>query len=152
MPADPSAAYAEFAAAANDGYAQFNMGLMHLKGWGVRRDPMKALPLFKASLERGVGAAANGIGVLAYNSAQGRADYTAALRWFERGANMSDADSTFNVGTLYLHGEAACGCEPAGGEDRGHLRERGMSGRCARAVPPVWLRVAAPPISTPAVY
>jgi TPR repeat protein len=89
----------------------------------VRRDPAAALQLFKRALERGVGAAANGIGVLAYNGAVGAlasaaaagegADaaaaeaaegYASALRWFERGANMSDADSTYNLGTMYLHG------------------------------------------------
>jgi TPR repeat protein len=90
--------------AGNDGYALYNLGIMYLKGWYVARDPRQALHYFKRALERGVGAAANAIGVLAAHGEALPGDFTAAARWFEKGANMSDTDSIFNMGTLYLHG------------------------------------------------
>lgn len=105
---DYRAAYENFVAAAdggNDGYALYNLGMMYLKGWYVAKDPGQALQYFGRALERGVGAAANAIGVLtAYGQAM-PADHHAAARWFERGANMSDPDSIYNLGTMYLHGE-----------------------------------------------
>lgn len=108
MSVDYKAAYKNFVAAAdggNDGYALYNLGIMYLRGWYVERDPLQALQYFKRALERGVGAAANAIGVLAYNGEAMPADNVAAARWFEKGANMSDPDSIYNLGSLYLYGE-----------------------------------------------
>jgi len=106
---DYRAAYESFVAAAdggNDGYALYNLGYMYLKGWYVKQDYMQALQYFKRALERGVGAAANAIGVLAATSTDALPpDYNAAARWFEKGANMSDPDSIYNMGSLYLHGK-----------------------------------------------
>lgn len=93
----------------NDGYALYNLGYMHLKGWVVPRDPSQALQYFKRALERGVGPAANAIGVLAAQGEGMGVDYVTAARWFEKGANMSDADSMYNLGTLYLDGEPGGG-------------------------------------------
>ncbi len=104
---DHRAAFEQLATAAdggNDGFALYNLGVMDLKGWYVARDPHQALQYFKRALERGVGAAANAIGVLAAHGEALPADFTAAAQWFEKGANMSDTDSIFNLGTLYLHG------------------------------------------------
>lgn len=110
MPVDYRAAYENFVSAADgatDGYALYNLGYMYLKGWYVARDPHQALQYFKRALERGVGAAANAIGVLAAHGEGMPADMNAAARWFEKGANMSDPDSIYNLGTLYLHGECS---------------------------------------------
>lgn len=110
VPVDYRAAYENFVSAADgatDGYALYNLGFMYLKGWYVARDPHQALQYFKRALERGVGAAANAIGVLAAHGEGMPADMYAAARWFEKGANMSDPDSIYNLGTLYLHGECS---------------------------------------------
>lgn len=119
VPQDRQAAYDSFQAAvegSNDGYALYNLGYMHLKGWVVPRDPNQALQYFKRALERGVGPAANAIGVLATQGDGVGVDYRAAAGWFEKGANMSDPDSMYNLGTLYLHGEP--GRREGGGGNR----------------------------------
>jgi TPR repeat protein len=108
MSVDYRAAYERFVAAAdggNDGYALYNLGVMYLKGWHVARNSVQALRYFRRALERGVGAAANAIGVLTARGDTFPADYQNAARWFEKGANMSDPDSIYNLGSLYLHGE-----------------------------------------------
>lgn len=109
---DHHAAYKDLTAAADggsDGFALYNLGIMYLRGLYVTRDPLQALQYFKRALERGVGAAANAIGVLAAHGEAMPTDYTAAARWFEKGANMSDPDSIYNLGSLYIHGVCAAG-------------------------------------------
>lgn len=77
---------------------------MYYRGWYVARDPARALQYFKKALDRGVGAAANAIGVFAAHGVTMPADFSVAAKWFAKGSNMSDCDSIYNLGTLYLHG------------------------------------------------
>ncbi|QJQ06359.1 sel1 repeat family protein [Undibacterium piscinae] len=92
-----SAAAKSFKKAADKGNpeAQFNLGLMYLKGEGVEQDYPEAMALFRQSAEQGNARAqlnlarmyAKGHGVVA--------SYAKALPWFKKSAEQGYADAQY---------------------------------------------------------
>ena len=97
-----------FREAAEDGNAdaQFNLGLMYLKGEGVDEDYAQALEWFTKSAEQGnVRAETN----LARMYAQGKGvapDYGTAVSWFRKAADQGYPDAQYSLGVLYVTGNA----------------------------------------------
>lgn len=103
---DFSAAAAAFRKAADQGMpeAQFNLGLMYLKGEGVAQDYVEAKALFeKAAQQNNVRAQVN-LGRM-YAKAKGVApNYGKAVYWFNKAAELGYADAQYSLGVLYVHG------------------------------------------------
>ncbi|WMW80192.1 tetratricopeptide repeat protein [Undibacterium cyanobacteriorum] len=101
-----SAAAAAFKKAADQGKsdAQFNLGLMYLKGEGVTQDYVEAKALFeKAAQQNNVRAQVN-LGRM-YAKAKGVApNYGMAVHWFSKAAELGYADAQYSLGVLYVSG------------------------------------------------
>lgn len=100
------AAAAAFKKAADQGKpdAQFNLGLMYLKGEGVAQDYAEAKALFeKAAAQNNVRAQVN-LGRM-YAKAKGVApSYGMAVYWFEKAVALGYADAQYSLGVLYVNG------------------------------------------------
>lgn len=103
------AAAAAFKKAADQGKsdAQFNLGLMYLKGEGVAQDYIEAKALFeKAAQQNNVRAQVN-LGRM-YAKAKGVApNYGMAVYWFNKAAELGYADAQYSLGVLYVSGIGA---------------------------------------------
>ena len=104
MQANPIQAMQHFEAAAaqGDGFAEFNLGYMHMKGIGTPANATAAEQHFKQAASQGIASAYNGLGVLHFRGQIGKGvDYASAKRAFEAGVALGDSDSMFNLATLY---------------------------------------------------
>lgn len=103
---DFPAAAAAFRKAAEQGKsdAQFNLGLMYLKGEGVAQNYVEAKALFeKAALQNNVRAQVNLARM--YAKAKGVApNYGMAVYWFDKAAALGYADAQYSLGVLYVSG------------------------------------------------
>ena len=103
---DFPAAAAAFRKAAEQGKpdAQFNLGLMYLKGEGVAQDYVEAKVLFeKAAQQNNVRAQVN-LGRM-YAKAKGVApNYGMAVYWFNKAVALGYADAQYSLGVLYVSG------------------------------------------------
>ena len=103
---DFPAAAAAFKKAAGQGKAdaQFNLGLMYLKGEGVAQDYVEAKALFeKAAEQNNVRAQVNLARM--YAKAKGVApSYGMAVYWFNKAAALGYADAQYSLGVLYVSG------------------------------------------------
>jgi len=92
-------------AQAGDGYAQYYLGVMYLKGQGVPRNPQLALEwLAKA-------ASAGAAGAQAYMGAFNRRgdlvpqNYAEAMRWYLLAAKQNHENSQYRIALMYYQGE-----------------------------------------------
>ncbi len=93
------------AAEAGDADAQFEMGVLHQYGRGVRQDLFEAVSLYRKSAEQGHIGAQSNLGIL-YASGLGiPRDYDQALYWFTKAANQGNAFAQNNLCRLYSFGE-----------------------------------------------
>lgn len=92
------------AAEAGDPAAQRNLGLMYLKGVGVRRDEATAADWFARAAEQGFAPAAANLADLYLNGRGVEADATEAFRYLRIAAEGGLAESMYNLGVLYQHG------------------------------------------------
>ena len=96
-------------AGGDDAYARFNLGYMHMKGLVNNEsapDYVQAEKLLRSAAAKGVGAAYNSLGVMAFNGwhSAGQPNMSNALEWFRRGADAGDPDALFNTGLMYYDG------------------------------------------------
>lgn len=100
------AAAAAFKKAAEQGKsdAQFNLGLMYLKGEGVAQNYVEAKALFeKAAAQNNVRAQVNLARM--YAKAKGVApNYGMAVFWFNKAVELGYADAQYSLGVLYVNG------------------------------------------------
>lgn len=82
---DFATALNEFLAAAKNGEAraEFSLGLMHLRGQGVKRSNAKAMDWLRKAAERGDGEARMVLGDLYGRGQPPQRDYVKSLMWFE---------------------------------------------------------------------
>lgn len=91
-------------AAAGDKNAQYNAGLMYLKGQGAATDPEEAARWFHRAALQGQVDAQSFLGAL-YADGQGlRQDYTLAAYWWRRAAEAGHPAAQSFLGQLYLDG------------------------------------------------
>lgn len=95
------------AAAKGNPEAQFNLGLMYLKGEGVEQDYRQAMALFQQSAEQDNARAQLNLARM-YAKGQGLvASYAKALPWFKKSAEQGYADAQYSLGVLYVTGTGA---------------------------------------------
>lgn len=92
------------AAEQNEQVAQFDMGILYLRGLGVEQDYGKAGDWFLKSANQGYPRAQYELAML-FEDGQGRIQsYTLAAEFLEKAAVQGDADSEFALGALYDKG------------------------------------------------
>ncbi len=85
--------------------AQYNLGLLYQKGWGVPQDYKQALKWYHLSAEQGHVDAQYNLGSM-YSDGQGvPQDYKQGVKWFILSAEQGDADAQYNLGAMYNNGD-----------------------------------------------
>lgn len=103
---DFPAALKEFKAVADSGdrYAQFNLGVMHALGQGVRKDEEAAVVWYRKAAEQGLAWAQFNLGQ-AYEEAFGvLRDEAVAVNWYRKAAEQDYPRAQFNLGLMYARG------------------------------------------------
>ncbi|CCE10023.1 conserved exported hypothetical protein [Bradyrhizobium sp. STM 3843] len=89
-----------------DARAQFDLGFMQAFGWGVQRDPAKAIDWYRKAAEQGLAVAQHYLG-LAYVNGEGvRPDGAEAARWLGRSAAQGFVPAQYMLGLMMLKGHS----------------------------------------------
>ena len=91
-------------AKAGDQRAQYNLGVMLLKGTGIQKDVEAALKWHRRSADQGYPAAQHGLGVMYYRGDRVAQDHGEAAKWFRRAAEQGFAQAQLNLGVMYFTG------------------------------------------------
>jgi TPR repeat protein len=87
-----------------DARAQYNLGVMYAKGWGVPQDDIQAAILYRKAAAQGDSAAQYDLGAI-YKSGRGvPQDDTLALSWFHEAAEQGNLLAQSNLGAMYETG------------------------------------------------
>ncbi|MDH5571334.1 MAG: sel1 repeat family protein [Gammaproteobacteria bacterium] len=88
----------------NNPDALYNIGLLYMKGLGVKQDYAKAKKIFKQAAQYGSVDAAYNLGVM-YKTGLGAHPSTKdAIYWWKQAAEYGHADSQFNYGVMQAYG------------------------------------------------
>lgn len=153
-------AYAEFLPLANKGdkLAQFRLGVMYAKGYGVKQDGAAAIAWYQKAAAQGVPEAQYNIALSFAEGFGVKANAAEALRWYRKAASQQLPEAEFEVGAAYYHGngtkvdkreafrwlsKAAEHGEPMAQYSVGAMLEHGEVGRANKAEAIRWYRQAA---------
>ncbi len=85
--------------------AQFYLGVMYEKGYGVLQDYKEAVKWYTLSAKQGHSSPQYNLGLM-YNKGQGvPQDYKEAMKWYRLSAEQGNATAQFNLGAQYYYGE-----------------------------------------------
>lgn len=85
--------------------AQYNMGVIYDRGYGVERDYAKAREWYKKAAAQNYAKAEHNLGVM-YQEGHGvQPNSTMAARWFERAARHGEPAAQNNLAVMYARGE-----------------------------------------------
>jgi uncharacterized protein len=84
-----------------DDVAQFDLGVMYNKGWGVPRDYVQAAKWYRLAAAQGNADAQYNLGIL-YDDGH---RYVEAVKWYRKAADQGLGDAQFNLGLLYAKGQ-----------------------------------------------
>ena len=84
--------------------AQFNLGLMYLKGEGVLQDYKQAFKWYTKAAEQGHALAQFNLGLMYRQGHGALQDYKQAVKWYTKSAEQGFADAQYNLGVLYALG------------------------------------------------
>ena len=103
---DYTVAYREFRTLAEKGdpRGQNGLGILYVRGWGVKRDLDKALNLFHIAAKQGHRAAENNLGELYMAGLGVPKDFDQAFKWCWRAAQKGDPDAQNNLGVMFAGG------------------------------------------------
>ena len=104
---DYATALTKFRSAAQrgDSWAQFNLGLMYIKGQGVAQDYKEAVRFFQLAALQDIAEAQSNLGLM-YEKGQGVAqDYKEAAYWYKLAAKQNRDRAQFNLALLYYAGK-----------------------------------------------
>jgi TPR repeat protein len=103
------AAAAAFQKSADKGNvdAQFNLGLMYLKGQGVAQDEQQARRFFEQAARQGSARAQLNLGRMYAKGLGVVPSYAKALPWYEKAAAQGYSDAQYTLGLLYVTGTGA---------------------------------------------
>ncbi len=116
--------------------AQMRLGRMYLDGWGVERDPGRALAWFRRAAEAGDADGMNMIGRCFECGWGVAASAAAAAPWYRSAAEKGDAWAQYNLGHLLLDGNGVARDRDAAfrwyraASDQGHARAMNLLARC----------------------
>lgn len=104
---DYEVALREFTKFAEQGEAraQYNLGVMYLKGRGVEKDHAKALKWQLLAAEGGLAAAQHGLGVMFYRGEGVEQDFKNAAKWFRLAADQGYPTAQLNLSVMYFSGQ-----------------------------------------------
>ena len=99
-------AKAEFGPLVKEGYApaQYQMGLMHLNGWGFKKDSLKAFELFTLAAEQQYPDAQFELSIMYSEGSPIVKDEKKAFQLTKAAANKGLASALFNLGVMYANG------------------------------------------------
>jgi uncharacterized protein len=83
-----------------DDVAQFDLGVLYNKGWGVRQDYVQAAKWYRLAAGQGNADAQYNLGIL-YDDGH---RYGEAVNWYRKAADQGLADAQYNLGILYAKG------------------------------------------------
>jgi localization factor PodJL len=84
--------------------AEFRLGGLYEKGFGVKKDLDAARKLYLAAADAGNAKAMHNLAVLYAEGIDGKPDYQNAAKWFRKGADYGLSDSQYNLGILFGRG------------------------------------------------
>jgi len=85
--------------------AQYNLGVMYERGWGVVQNYKTAVKWYTLAAEQGYASAQYNIGVL-YNNGDGVVqNYKTAVKWYTLAAEQGNASGQHNLGGMYGNGD-----------------------------------------------
>ena len=85
--------------------AQYNLGVMYDKGYGIIEDDKEAVKWWHLAAEQEHVGAQYNLGVM-YENGQGvLQDDKEAAKWYRLAAEQGDVDAQFNLGVMYAKGE-----------------------------------------------
>jgi len=88
-----------------DAKAQFNLGVMYVKGDGVTQDYQEAVKWYRLAGEQGDAKAQYNLGVMYGNGEGVTQDYKEALKWYRLAAEQRYATAQSNLGLMYAQGQ-----------------------------------------------
>lgn len=89
----------------NDHQALCQIGRMHGHGWGFTQNIPYSITLLEEAWRKGSGRAATEIGLLyMFNMEKTVDNIKAAVKWYQRGAEMGDSKGCYRMGLLYKWG------------------------------------------------
>ena len=156
---DFTTAYKELRPLTEKGHAgaQYNLGLMYQRGFGVEKRPREAFRLYSEAAQRGHALAMNNLGAM-YRRGEGvPRDFAKALLWFRKSAKNTLVAKS-NLGSMYLsgHGVEASYTEAVrwfrSAADNGYAKsqfelglmyEKGLGAEKSHATALKWIRKAA---------
>lgn len=108
-PEDDSRAYSMysdiFRRNPQDAISMYMIGRMTAYGWGVSKDPIKAIPIFERAWSAGYAKAADAIGAIyEFVFEQTYDNVMTALKWYQRGVERGDIRSKYHLGRVYVEG------------------------------------------------
>ena len=106
MPPDRNEIIARCADAARrgDAEAQFQLGVLHCTGTGVRHDLAEAIRWYRRAAEQGHGYAAHNLAVMSLNGNGTEPDAAEGFRWSARAAQAGVPEAQLMLGELYAFG------------------------------------------------
>ena len=104
---DYETAHRGFLKAAEQGNAaaQYWLGWMYDKGYGVPENDSEAIRWYRKAAEQGLSAAQNRLGVMHYNGEGVTKDYAETVRWFRESAEQGDVLAQNRLGVMHYNGE-----------------------------------------------
>jgi hypothetical protein len=104
--ADYLTAYREWSRAAEQGQAeaQYDLGILYLKGLGVAKNPEEAFRWFRLAAEQGQADAQFQAGLMREKGTGVPKDYVQAQVWFARSADRGDSEAEEALAELYEQG------------------------------------------------
>ncbi|XP_065371573.1 protein sel-1 homolog 1 [Calliphora vicina] len=104
--ADNETAFKYFAKAANlgDPVGQSGLGLMYLKGYGVPKDPLKALNYFTMAADQGWVDGQLQLGMMYFTGNGVKTDYKLALKYFNLASQSGHVLAYYNLGIMHAYG------------------------------------------------
>src|SRR5262245_27840488 len=88
-----------------DVLAQFKLGQLYARGWGVKRDYAEAIRWVRKAADQGLAMAQHNLG-LAYANGEGvPQDYSEAMRWYRLAADQGYPSAQHKLGIAYALGQ-----------------------------------------------
>ena len=84
--------------------AQYTLGAMYYKGFGVLQDYKQALKWHQKAAEQDEVKAQYALGVMYYKGHGVLQDYKQAFKWFQKAAEQNDAKAQYVLGLIYMNG------------------------------------------------
>lgn len=103
---DYAAAFREWKPAADQGQpeAQYNLGILYLRGLGVQKDAQEAFRLFHAAADRGLVDAQFQVGLMREKGTGVQQNYGEAQHWYALSAARGDSEAETALAGLYEQG------------------------------------------------